>query len=107
MSLSPFRYEPDNSGLIECFVDNGFVIIKSAVPTATVDKFHSFVSKRYCEEKTTFLNRGPEKNLPVLGISRKIVEEFQSKSFYPELTQANRLLDSCEQIIGPDLSLVN
>jgi hypothetical protein len=106
MSLSPFRYEPDDSGLIDCFVDNGFVIIKSAVPTETVDKLHSFVSKRYCEEKKTFLNRGPENNPPVLGISRKIVEAVQSTSLYPELTQANRLLDSCEQIIGPDLSLV-
>ncbi len=107
MSLSLFRFEPNDSGLIECFVENGFVIIRSAVLTESIDKLHNFVSKRYSEEKKTFLKRGEEKNLPVLGISRKIVEEVQNTSLYPELTQANQLLDSCEKIIGPDLSLVN
>lgn len=107
MCLNFFRYESNDPGLIECFVENGFVIIKSAVPTETIDKLHNFVSKRYCDEKKTLLNQRPSNNPPVLGISRKIVEEVQSKSLYPELTQANRLLDSCEKIIGPDLSLVN
>ena len=74
-----FKWEVDHSQLIECFVENGFVIVDSLLDPKLISNLFRTVSSRYEELKGNFLSSNPNSNFSSvsIGICRKIVSEIE------------------------------
>jgi len=102
-----FAHEVGDPKFIECFVENGFVIAKSVFPPTLIKNIYQFISSRYEKYKSDYLKQHPKNQVPVLGISRKIVEEWQKDPLHKDMIESKVFLDGMERILGPDLAMVN
>ena len=105
--IKPFLHNFNDPEFVECFVENGFVILKQILPPALVHKHFEFVSSRYEELRKDFQQKHPDKKLPVLGISNHILKEFERDPLFDQLVRNKNLLDALEKLLGPDLAKTN
>jgi len=101
-----FKWEVDHSQLIECFVENGFVIVDSLLDSKLISNLFCTVSSRYEELKGSFLSSNPSSNFSSasMRICRKIVSEIERSSLFYDITHSESLLNCLEKFLGLDLA---
>ena len=106
-SVDPYRFELNNPQWLQCFFDNGFVVLKRLVnPSKIKETLDSFLVE-YNELKQGEWSSLPTENRSALALCNTIRENHRTRILFDELPREPNLLDALERILGPDISLIN
>ena len=99
-----YRWASTDPEFIECFVNYGFVIAADAFPSDIITQLYDLISSMYTGYKKRFIEAHQDDPIPYVGITKKVIEEFERDPLYSEWIRTPTLLEALEKILGPDIS---
>ena len=105
----PYLFEWNDPKLIDCFVENGFVIAKSILDKKILKRTSDACLLEYHKYKKKYWNKLPSKYQNTLTIGNFLFED-KSSIVYSNLLKIPKeklLLDTLERLLGPNISMMN